>query len=146
MDLYKSLIREEFARKKSVFICLPQNEDVRLAKEKLERGIESYVCAFESGMGKKDLNKEWKKAKEPGHPVLIIATAKWLFLGRNDFGTIVIDKENQSGWKTLSRPFMDLRFFAETLASKKNIRAVIGGWVPSNRNFAQVQTRRSFRV
>lgn len=123
---YRSLIREEFARKKSVFMCLPQNEDVKQTKEKLERGIESFVCAFHKGMSKKELKEEWKRACLIPHPVLVISTAKWLFLPRNDFGTIVIDKENENGWKTISRPFIDLRFFAETLADKKNMRTVIG--------------------
>jgi len=123
---YRSLIREEFAKKKSVFLCLPKNEDIKQAKEKLERGIESFVCTFHSEMGTKELKKEWKKACTTTHPILIIGTSRWLFLPRNDLGAIVIDKENESGWKTLSRPFMDLRFFAEILANKKNVRAIIG--------------------
>jgi primosomal protein N' len=126
VTLYRSLIREEFARKKSVFMCLPQNENIKQAKEKLERGIESFVCTFHNEMSKKELTKEWKRAYQTQHPMLIIATAKWLFFPRNDFGTIIIDKENETGWKTLSRPFMDLRIFAEILAAKKNIRTVIG--------------------
>ena len=126
LTLYKSLIREEFARNKSVFFCLPQNENVKKTKEKLERGIESFVCTFHNEMNKKDLTKEWKKVHQISHPVLVIATAKWLFLPRKDFGTIIIDKENESGWKTFGRPFMDLRVFAEILANKKNIRTVIG--------------------
>ena len=124
--LYRSLVREEFASQKSVFLCLPQNEDVRYAKSKLERGIESFVCAFHDEMSKKELKEELKKAYQTPHPVLVIGTARWLFLGRDDFGTIIIDKENENGWKTLARPFIDLRFFAESLAQKKNIRAIIG--------------------
>jgi primosomal protein N' len=125
-SIYRSLVREEFAKKKSVFLCLPQNEDVRLSKEKLERGIESFVCAFHNEMSKKELRIEWKKVCLTAHPILAIATAKWLFLPRNDFGVIIIDKENEGGWKTISRPFLDLRFFAEILADKKNIRTIIG--------------------
>jgi primosomal protein N' len=126
LALYRSLIREEFAKKRSVFLCLPKNEDVRRTKENLERGIESFVCAFHNEMSKKELSKEWKMAYQTSHPVLIIGTAKWLFLPRDDFGTIIIDKENENGWKTLSRPFIDLKFFAENLANKKHIRTVIG--------------------
>lgn len=126
LTLYRSLIREEFAKNKSVFICLPQNENVKQTREKLERGIESFVYAFHNDMDNKDLSKEWKKAYQSKHPVLIIGTAKWLFLPRNDFGTIIIDRENETGWKTFARPFMDLRIFAEMLANKKKIRAVIG--------------------
>ena len=123
---YRSLVREEFAKKKSVFLCLPQNEDIKQAKEKLERGIESFVCVFHKDMSKKELKEEYKKAISTAHPVLIIATSQWLFLTRNDLGAIIIDKENESGWKTLARPFIDLRFFAEKLANKKNIRCIIG--------------------
>jgi primosomal protein N' (replication factor Y) len=39
---------------------------------------------------------------------------------------MIIDKENKNGWKTLSRPFIDLRFIAETLARKKNIPVILG--------------------
>ncbi len=124
--LYRSLIREEFAKKKSVFMCLPQNEDIKQTKEKLERGIESFVYAFHKDMSKKELKEEWKRVCLTSHPILVIGTAKWLFLPRNDFGTIIIDKENESGWKTFSRPFMDLRFFTEALANKKNIRCIYG--------------------
>ena len=123
---YRSLIREEFAKKKSVFLCLPQNEDIKHAKERLGRGIETYVCAFHKDMNTKELKKEWKKVVSMSHPVLIIATGRWLFIPRDDMGTIIIDKENSNGWKTLSRPFIDLRYFAETLASKKNSRLIIG--------------------
>jgi primosomal protein N' len=123
---YRSLIREEFAKKKSVFLCLPQNEDVRQMRENLERGIESFVCSFHNEMDKKNLRKEWKKACATEHPILVIGTARWLFLPRRDFGTIIIDGENENGWKVLSRPFFDLRFFTETLAQKKNIRIVLG--------------------
>ena len=45
-DHYRALIREEFAKKHSVFLCLPQNEDIKEAKAILERGIESYVVTF----------------------------------------------------------------------------------------------------
>ena len=123
---YRSLIREEFAKKKSVFLCLSKNQDIKQAKEKLERGIENFVYAFHNELNKKELKKKWQGASKTTHPILIIATAQWLFLPRNDFGTIIIDRENENGWKTLSKPFIDLRFFAEILANKKNIRIVIG--------------------
>lgn len=123
---YKSITREEFARKKSVFICLPQNEQVKQLKEKLEKGIEQFTCIFHKDMKKNELNLEIKKVLNSEHPLLIIATAKWLFLPRFDLGTIIIERENSSGWKTLNRPFIDLRFFAEKVAEKIGARTIIG--------------------
>jgi primosomal protein N' len=86
---YRSLIREEFAKNKSVFFCLPQNEGILQIKENLERGIESFVCTFYKDMGKNDFKKEWKKTQNPSHPVVVIGTARWLFTPRKDFGAIV---------------------------------------------------------
>lgn len=136
---FRSLVREEFARKKSVFICLPQNEDVRDLKDKLERGIESYVYAFHNDMNSKDLKKEWKNAVSSEHPILILATAEWLFLPRRDLGIIVVDKENSSGWKTLSRPFLDFRFFAEKFATNEKIKLVFSD------SFLRVETLHRYK-
>lgn len=123
---YRSLIREEFAKKRSVFLCLPKNENIIQAKEKLERGIEPYVTAFHGGINEKDLKIELKKAVTTKHPILIIGTSSWLFIKRDDLGTIILDKESENGWKTLYRPFFDTRFFAEALARKRKIRIILG--------------------
>ncbi len=123
---YKSITREEFAKKNSVFICLPQNEYIKQIKEKLEKGIEQFTIFFHKDMKDSELKAEIKKALDLEHPVLIIATAQWLFLPRNDLGTIIIEKENSSGWKTMNRPFVDLRFFAEKVAERMGARIIIG--------------------
>lgn len=123
---YKSITREEFARKKSVFICLPQNEQIKQVKEKLEKGIEEFTIFFHKDMKKSELSSEIKKVLNLDHPILIIATAKWLFLPRFDLGTIIIEKENSGGWKTLNRPFIDLRYFSEKFAQKIGARTIIG--------------------
>lgn len=123
---YKALIREEFAKNKSVFICVPQNDDVNNLKEKLERGIEPYVCHFYRGMKGKEIKQELSKLLKSRHPMLVIATTRWLCLPLQNIGTIVIEKENENGWKTLNRPFIDLRFFVESFARKSGARLIIG--------------------
>ena len=40
---YRGLIREEFAKGRSVFFCLPGAEDLLNAKSTLEKGIEKYT-------------------------------------------------------------------------------------------------------
>ncbi len=123
---YRSLIREEFAKNKSLFFCLPQNEYVLQTKERLERGIETFVATFHRDMGKAEFKAEWTKATNPSHPVVIIGTARWLSIGREDLSTVVVEKENESGWQTLSRPFIDLRYFAERFAQHKNAKIIFG--------------------
>lgn len=123
---YRSLIREQFAKNKSVFICFPKNEDVKYAKSMLERGIESYVVSLHGDLNDTELKKEFKKTVTETHPILILATPRWLFIPRKDIGTLILDRESENGWKTISRPYFDFRFFAEVLAKRKNIPLVMG--------------------
>lgn len=123
---YRSLIREEFAKNKSVFFCIPKNEYILKVKEQLERGIETFVATFQKDLGKAEFKSEWAKAVNLSHPVVIIGSARWLSIDREDLGTIVIEKENDSGWQTLARPFIDLRYFAESFAKHKKAKVIFG--------------------
>lgn len=123
---YKSLIRESFARKKSIFFCVPTSEDVRKAEEKLKKGIEDYTFTLDGSLGKKDLISTWNKALTTEHPVLIIGTGMFLSLPRNDIGTIIIEKESSRAYKTITRPYIDFRVFAEKYSKLIDARLIFG--------------------
>ena len=53
ISTYKSIIREEFAKRASVFFCLPEISEIEHMKATLEKGIEDYTYVFHSGMTKK---------------------------------------------------------------------------------------------
>ena len=126
LAMYKAIVRESFAKQKSVFLCLSQNESIRQYQAKLSRGIENFVCAFHDSLSVEELKEEWRKASDSGHPVLIIATASWLFIPRADLGTIILEGENQSGWKTFSRPFLDLHLCVEIIAKNQKAKVILG--------------------
>src|SRR3989338_7840794 len=123
---YRALIREEFAKKHSVFFCLPTAEDVRRASLVLQKGIEDYAYVFYGSMPKKKLQKLWKDAASEIHPVLIVATGLFLSIGRSDFGTVVIENESSRFYKLQVRPFLDLRNFAEFFAKESGIKFLVG--------------------
>jgi len=123
---YRSLIRESFARKKSIFFCVPTSEDARKAGEKLEKGVEEYTFILDSSLSKKDLILLWNKALTTVHPVLIIATGMFLSLPRTDIGTIIIEKESSRAYKMISRPYIDIRVFAEKYAKLIDARLIFG--------------------
>ncbi|KND47849.1 MAG: primosomal protein N' (replication factor Y) (superfamily II helicase) [Parcubacteria bacterium C7867-006] len=123
---YKSLIREEFAKSRSVFFCLPTTEDLLNAKISLEKGIEKYTYILHSGIAKKELVSFWEKIVKEDHPVLIIATGSFLSLPRKDLGTIIIEKESSRAYKMQTRPYLDIRDVAEALAKELGIRLVLG--------------------
>ena len=123
---YKSLIRENFARKQSVFICTPSLQDARNMQQSLSRGIETYTILLHPNISKKGLIEAWNKALTIEHPVLIIGTARFLCLPRADIKLLILEKENAKGYKTIGRPSLDLRTFAEIFARKQKIKLVYG--------------------
>lgn len=126
---YRSAIREEFAKKHSVFICLPTHEEIKRAELEFEKGIEKYTYVFHSGMSKQELLKKWNAALSENHPILIIATPKWLLMPRHDIGTIILDKESSSAWRTIARPFIDMRKGVEYFARERGSRLIFGDTV-----------------
>jgi primosomal protein N' (replication factor Y) len=123
---YKSLIREEFAKGYSVFFCLPTIQDIKKAHEKLSKGIEQYTFVLHSLLNAKEQIELWNKASTEEHPSLIISTGAFLGIPRNDIGTIIVDKENTRSYKNQTRPFIDIRIFAEILAKKIKAKIIFG--------------------
>lgn len=123
--IYKSLIREEFAKKHSVFLCLPTIYDVERMENALNRGIEEHVFVFHSELGKKELLARWKKALKHPHPALIIGTGTFLSLPRDDIETVVVEKEHSHAYKMPYRPFIDLRTFAELYTRERGGKLII---------------------
>ncbi len=123
---YKSLIREEFAKGRSVFFCLPTTEDLLNAKITLEKGIEKYTYTLHGNLSKKEIINRWEKITKETHPTLIIATGSFLSIPKMDLGTIILEKESSRSYKMQTRPFLDIRDVAETLAKEMQIRLVLG--------------------
>ena len=123
---YKSLIREEFAKGQSVFFCLPTIQDIKKALEVLPKGIEQYTVVCHNSLGKKEILENWNKILNEPHPILIIGTGSYLSVPRHDISTIIIDHENARTYKSQTRPFVDIRTFAEILSVKIKAKVVFG--------------------
>ena len=123
---YKSIVREELAKNKSVFLCLPTVADMEKIALELGRGIEKYVFVLSGKMPKKKIMEEWKKIAEEKHPVLIIATKSFLSLPRRDFGAIIMDQESSSAYKNQKKPYADARKAAEIISRKAQACLIFG--------------------
>ena len=126
---YKSLVREEFARGASVFLCLPTLTRIKQAQQSLERGIADYTFVLHHALGRKNLLAAWTQALATKHPILVIGTPLFLSLPRADFGTMIVDEESSAAYKSLVRPYLDYRIFAEKLAAANGWRFVLGDLV-----------------
>lgn len=123
---WKSLIRQEFAKKRSVFFLVPTIEDAERSFELLEKGIEGYAFVLHGSINPKKITETWNAIIIEEHPVVIIATAGFLSLPRMDIETIVVERESDKAYKTARRPFLDVRYFAEVLSDKKKIKIFYG--------------------
>jgi primosomal protein N' len=113
---WRSLIRQEFARKKSVAIYVPTIEDVRTLFENLQKGIEEYIFILHGKLPKKYIINTWKDIGKTTHPIVVIATGSYSLLPRSDIETVIIERENGRGWISPKAPYIDLRLALESLA------------------------------
>ncbi|MBI2617844.1 hypothetical protein HYW58_00075 [Candidatus Kaiserbacteria bacterium] len=123
---YRSLIREAFARTQSVFIVMPTLHDVEQFAAQSEKGIRAYLFALHGGLTKKTMRERWNKALGEKHPVAIVGTGSFLSVPRADIKTIVIERESAASYKSPSRPFVDVRVFADFLARETGGRIIFG--------------------
>lgn len=125
ISIYKTLIRENFAIKKSVFVVLPTESDIELFKEQLSKGIEQFTYDFSANISSKKIIEKFKDIVNTEHPVLILGTAPFLAIPRDDIGLIVLEHENSNGYRMIARPHFDLRTFTEIFASNINAKFII---------------------
>ncbi len=122
---YRTLIREAFAKKESIFLCVPTRYDIEECTRELTKGIEQYVFAFHSDMTKKALLQSYNDVLSLPHPVLIIGTGMFLSIERSDIKTLIVEHESSDTYKQFNRPYLDIRNFAEVLSSIKNWKLIL---------------------
>ncbi|MDB5239024.1 MAG: hypothetical protein JWO00_359 [Candidatus Parcubacteria bacterium] len=118
LSTWRSLIRQEFARKRSIALYVPTIEDGKQLFTSLEKGIEGYIFMLHSSLTPKKLIAAWETIATTDHPVVIIATGSFSVLPRSDIGTVVIERENGRGWLSPRAPYLDFRQALETFARK----------------------------
>ncbi len=131
---WKSLIRQEFAKKRSLLFIMPTIEDTERAFEILEKGIEGYAFILNGSLKPKKIIETWNNIIQEEHPVIIIITGGFLSIPRTDIETIVVERESSKNYKIQRRPYLDIRQITETLADKLGIKIFFAD------NFLRVET------
>lgn len=122
---YRTIIRESFARKESVFITVPTLAYAEALEEVLGRGIQNYVFVFHSTLPKKEFRERVARLSKQQHPVVLIATAPYLSLAPEETTTIILEEERSGAYKQRERPYLDMRYFIESYAQKSGIRLIL---------------------
>ena len=123
---YKSLIREEFANKRSVIFCLPTIEDVNEALQTLQKGIDQYTITIHGNLTKQELRQRFEHAVTAEHPVLIVGTPMAMTVPRPDVGAFILERESADSYVQTNAPFIDMRIFAEFIHRERGARLLIG--------------------
>jgi primosomal protein N' (replication factor Y) (superfamily II helicase) len=123
---YKSIIRETFARGKSVYLCVPTRSELEPLVTQVVKGIEEYAYVIHGTLSPKILKDVWRRALKQEHPIVVIGTGQILSLPRTDIGAIIIEREHSSAYKLQQRPFVDIRRAAEALAKFYGARYIVG--------------------
>jgi primosomal protein N' (replication factor Y) len=129
LSYYKALVRESFAKKESVLLCVPVSGDVPKVADVFGPGLRDFTVSLHSELPKKTLFQNWNRVAQGGHPLLVIITPGFLAVPRGDIGLIILDKESHSSYKQISRPRIDFRFLAEKLSEALSARLVLGDLV-----------------
>lgn len=141
---YKSVIREQFAKKKSVFLCLSENEEIERAENFFTKGIEKHTYIFRPNMGKDKFLERYKAVANSEHPVLVIGSSQWLFLPIQNLGTLIGERVEDGSWMTFSRPFLDLRKFLEFFSGENGLNLLFGDSVLSAERLKDLKERDSY--
>lgn len=139
ISAYKTFIRGSFAAKKSVFIILPTEHDIKIFEESLAKGIEQFTITVHSKWNSKKIIKKFEQIAIITHPVLILGTAPYLSIPRNDLETIIVERESSSAYKTIGRPHFDLRIFVELFSSKINAKFILADTLLRYESIARIE-------
>lgn len=109
ISTWRSLIRQEFARKKSIVFNTPTIEDAKNLYKLLEKGIEGYIFILHNKLPKKEIIETWQTIAKSEHAVTIITAGIFPLLPRSDISSVIIERENGRGWISPKAPYVDLR-------------------------------------
>ncbi|MEW5907601.1 MAG: hypothetical protein AB1643_00235 [Patescibacteria group bacterium] len=123
---YRRIVREEFVKNHSIFLCLPSTSEIENFAPELQKGIENYTVILNTNFSAKKIKESWNLTKTEKHPLLIIATKSFLSLPRPDLKVFIIEGENSSLYKLQTRSYIDIRKAVELLSSELKTKAIFG--------------------
>lgn len=137
MHTYRNLVRECFARHKSILIIAPTLTEVTRLQEELARGIEERVLVATSLQSGKQLRTVWERVAQSTEPLVLIGTPPALTFPLQSVDTIVVERESARAYVARTEPAIDLRIAAEAVARVSNARLILAGFPLRVETFAR---------
>lgn len=126
LGAYRSIVREEFARKKSVIIVAPTVLAAEELFNNMRKGIEDYAKIIHGSLTKKKQASIWKECLESDHPIIIVTTPYYASIPRKNVSTIILERESSRAYSSMRAPFIDYRKYVEEYAKALGARLIFG--------------------
>lgn len=92
------------------------------AVERLAETLDRNVFVLHGSLRKKTLLARYQEILENSGTIVVVMTPSFAFTPRHDLGKIVIHDEHSSAYRSIKRPYFDLRYFFRTLAENLKIK------------------------
>lgn len=92
------------------------------AVERLAETLDRDVFVIHGSLRKKTLLARYQEILENPGPVVVVMTPSFAFTPRHDLGKIIIHDEHSSAYRSIKRPYFDLRYFFRALAENLKIK------------------------
>lgn len=121
---YRTLIRENLGKHTSTMIIVPTVIQAEKIFESMQTGIEDSIAIAHSKKTKKHISKTIEKILNTNKPVVLVATAPFSTLVRNDWDSIIIESASSSSYRYEFNPVFDLKYFVEEIAKTYHSRII----------------------
>lgn len=126
IGFYKSIIREEIAKNKSVLLIAPTIRTAEILFESIKKGIEHISHIIHSKQSKKQIDENWSIISNSDRGSVIVTTPQYMSVPRADIETIILENESSRAYKTFHPPYFDWRFLIEQYAKEIHARLILG--------------------
>lgn len=140
LEFYKKYICDIFAQSKSVQIILPSVSEVKKFHELLKSDFDN-IFVFHGK--EKNMLEKYNSLLAEKNPVVIISTSAFLFIPRHDMGSIILEHESSSAYRTLKKPYFDIRTFAVFLARNLKTDLIFADELLSVETVAKIEDKKT---
>lgn len=121
---YRTMIRENLGKHVSTMIIAPTVIQAEKIFDAMKTGIEDKIVIAHSKKTKKHIEKGITQTLDLKKPVVLVATAPFATLVRNDWDTLIIESSTSSNYRYEFNPIFDLRYFVEELGKAYHSRII----------------------
>ncbi len=141
ISIYKTTIRENMARNSSTMIIAPTIVQAEQLFGELKSGIEDRIVIMHGKISAKKMSPVVARTLSEKNPVVIIATAPYASLLRNDFSTFIIESSSSSNYRYDFGLHFDMRHFVEALGCSIGVRIIFADTLLDTETRARITNR-----